>query len=515
MIRALVMRSLDRVERVGNKLPDPATMFVILTFAVVFLSWLFSIVGVSALHPANGNTIVIDSLLSSDNIRRMFTDMVKNFASFPPLGLVLVTVVGIGVAERSGLIDSALKRLVTAVPKSFLSATLVFGGIMSNMAADAGYIVLTPLGAMLFAGFGRHPLAGLAAAFAGVSGGFSANLLLTSLDPLLSGISTTSAQILDTSYVVDATANYYFMIVSTLVLVAVGTFVTEKIVEPRLGPWKPKDVSEDSSLKSVSAQEDKGLIAAGITFVLFSIGVFFLAYPEAAPLREENGNLKPFYESLVPLIMLGFLLCGLAYGVVAKTIRNDKDAVRMSSEYMSTMGAYIVLAFVAAQFIAYFSWSNMGIVTAIKGANFLEYIGLKGLPLMIGFMIVAGIINLFIGSASAKWAIMGPVFIPMFMLMGYSPELIQNVYRIGDSVTNIISPLLPYFPIIIAFAKKYDNNIGLGTLISTMLPYSVAFSMFWTLMLAIWMIFGIPMGLEVPMYYDPSILNQAPVTPGQ
>lgn len=511
MLNQLVNKGLNFVERTGNRLPDPTTLFVILTLMIIFVSWFFSLIGVSAIHPASGATISVTNLLSSEYIQKMLTEMTANFANFPPLAMVLVTVIGIGVAERSGLIDTSLKKLVTAVPKSLLTATLVFGGITSSMAADAGYIVLTPLGAVLFAGFGRHPLAGLAAAFAGVSAGFSANLLLTSLDPLLSGLSTTSAQILDPNYVVHPTANYYFMIVSTFLLTFIGTWVTDKIVEPRLGVWDAKsythDDTNDHQLTQITPNELKGLWAAGICFFLFILLTVFLVVPEGAILRDESGGLDPFYNSLVPLIMLLFLFCGLSYGIVAGTIKNDKQAVHMSNEYMSTMGAYIVLSFVAAQFVSYFSWSNMGIVTAIKGADFLQWIGLSGIPLMIAFMFVTGFLNIFIGSASAKWAIMGPVFVPMFMLMGFSPEVVQNVYRVGDSVTNIISPLLPYFPIIIAFAKKYDPRIGIGTLIATMLPYSIAFGIAWAIVLGIWLTTGLPLGPDAPAFYDPSILG--------
>tara|TARA_Y100000782_G_scaffold4962_1_gene6049 strand:+ start:293173 stop:294699 length:1527 start_codon:yes stop_codon:yes gene_type:complete len=507
MITNLVDKALNKVENVGNKLPDPTTIFIILTFAILAISWLFSFIGVSAVHPATKETILIENLLSSGNIQRIFTEMVHNFANFPPLGMVLVTVVGIGIAEKSGLIDTALKKLVTAVPKSALTATLVFGGISSSMAADAGYIVLTPLGAVLFAGFGRHPLAGLAAAFAGVSAGFSANLLLTSLDPLLSGLSTTSAQIVDPNYEVHPTANYYFMIVSTFLLTIVGTLVTDKIVEPRLGKWEPKDTKLDTTLGKISSKENKGLILSIIAFIAFMVVTAIMVIPEGAILRDAQGGLGPFYKSLVPLIMILFLVCGLVYGITAGTIKSDKDAVGMANEYMATMAAYIILSFVAAQFVTFFSWSNMGIVSAIKGAGFLQAIGLSGIPLMIGFIFVTGTINIFIGSASAKWAIMGPVFIPMFMLMGFSPEMVQNVYRVGDSVTNIISPLLPYFPIIIAFAKKYDPKIGLGTLISTMLPYSVAFAIMWSIVLAVWMLTGLPLGPEAPSFYDASQLS--------
>ncbi len=501
--KGLMAKFLDFVERAGNRLPDPITLFVIMAVGVIIVSALLALIGVGAKHPSSGAFVEVQSLLSRENVRRMFTDMVHNFASFPPLGLVLVTIIGIGVAERSGYINAALRRLVTSVPNSLLTATLVFAGIMSNMAADAGYVVLTPLGAMLFAAIGRHPIAGLAAAFAGVSGGFSANLIITALDPLLSGISTEAASIMQEGYVVQATANYYFMLASTFVITILGTWVTDKIVEPRLGPWEPPaGWKSDTSFGDLSNDEKRGLKITNWTFIVLCALTALLVIPENAPLRSDEHGLRPFYESLVPIIMLLFLICGIVYGVITKSIKNDKDVAGMTGDSMATMGGYIVLAFVAAQFVAYFKWSNLGLVFAISGADFLQAIGFEGIPLMIGFILVTGVVNIFIGSASAKWAIMGPVFVPMFMLMGYSPELVQNTYRIGDSVTNIISPLLPYFPIIIAFAQKYSPKSGIGTLVATMLPYSIVFMIFWTLMLAVWMLLGIPLGPDAPIFIE-------------
>jgi aminobenzoyl-glutamate transport protein len=501
-------RWLDKIEKLGNRLPEPVTLFLILCALIIVASWLGSILGVSVTHPSTGQPVVVENLLSAANIRRMLHDMVKNFASFPPLGLVLVTMIGIGVAERSGLVTAALTRLVMAVPASLLTATLVLAGIMANLAADAGYVVLTPLGGLLFAAVGRHPLAGLAAVFAGVSGGFSANLIITSLDPLLGGISTTAAQIIDPSYTVDVTANYYFMFVSTFGLVLAGVWVTHRIVEPRLGPWKPAEGMEAVELVNLKPAEKKGLFMALLTLVGFFALIGVASLPADGIFRTPEDGFKPLMEALVPLLMLAFLFAGLVYGMVAGTIRSDKDVSTMANDSMASMGGYIVLAFVAAQFIAYFSWSNLGMVTAISGANALKTIGLTGLPLILLFIVVSALLNLLIGSASAKWAIMGPVFVPMLMLLGYSPELTQAAYRIGDSTTNIITPLMPYFPIVIAFAKKYDKSVGLGTLIATMLPYSVAFFALWTLMLMVWMLLGLPLGPDVSLYYDASQLTQ-------
>lgn len=501
--QGFVMRSLNTIERVGNKLPDPVTLFAIFALAVVVLSAIFSSMGMSVPDPMNeGEVIEVRNLLNSEGILYLFQSMVGNFTGFAPLGTVLVTMLGIGIAERSGLISAALRGLVTSVPKQLITAALVFAGVMSSMASDAGYVVLTPLGAVLFAGLGRHPLAGLAAAFAGVSGGYSANLLLTSLDPLLAGLTQDAASMLDPEYAgqMNVAMNYYFMIASVFLITIVGTIVTDKIVEPRLGTYKG-DVKEE--VDYLRPEEKKGLWAAFASIVVVGIGVALLVLPEWGPLRAGADSIigSPFLQTLVPVILIMFFVPGFVYGKVTKSIKNDKDVANQLSETMATMGSYIVLAFVAGQFVAYFSESKLGIVLAVNGAEFLESTGFKGIPLILTFIAISGFINLFIGSASAKWAIMAPVFVPMMMGIGYSPELTQLTYRIADSTTNIISPLMPYFAIVIAFAQKYDKKVGIGTLISTMLPYSIAFTIFWVIMLVIWMLTGLDLGPGSPIFY--------------
>ncbi|MCK0470207.1 AbgT family transporter [Halalkalibacter sp. APA_J-10(15)] len=501
--QGFVLRSLDTIEVVGNKLPHPVTLFFYFALAIVVLSAIFSLVGLQVQDPLNeGEIIEVKNLLSAEGISYMFTSAVANFTGFAPLGTVLVTMLGIGIAERSGLISAMLRGLVTSVPKQLLTAALVFGGIMSSMAADAGYVVLTPLGAVLFAGLGRHPLAGLAAAFAGVSAGYSANLLLTSLDPLLGSLAQEAAATFDPGYAetMNYAMNWYFMIASVFVLTIVGTFVTEKIVEPRLGTFKGQVEEEVNYLK---AEEKKGLWGALIAFVVTCAALALLIVPEWGPMRGEDGAVisSPFFSSLVPVILIMFFIPGLVYGKLTKTIKDDKDVANQLSDTMATMGAYIVLAFAAGQFVAYFNETNLGQILAIKGAEFLENTGFTGIPLILTFIVVAGFINIFIGSASAKWAIMAPVFVPMMMGVGYSPELTLIAYRIADSTTNIISPLMPYFAIVIAFAQKYDKKVGIGTLISTMLPYSIAFSIVWIIMLIVWMTLGIDLGPGSPIYY--------------
>ncbi|SES93966.1 AbgT family transporter [Anaerobranca gottschalkii] len=483
------------IEKVGNRLPHPITLFFILSVITLILSWFVSYLGISVIHPVTGETVQAVNLLSREGVQNIFSRAVSNFTGFAPLGTVLVAMLGVGVADRTGLIKALLKLLVLGAPDRLITAAVVFAGIMSNVASDAGYVVLVPLGAIIFAVKGRHPLAGLAAAFAGVSGGFSANLLLSTLDPLLAGLTAESARILDPNYSVAPTVNWYFMIASTFLITIVGTWVTERIVAPRLGKYEGKLVEK---LEEVTKEEKKGLLWALIALLLTVAFFAFLTVPENGILRNEQGQLiqgvTPFVQSMVPIIALLFLIPGIAFGLAVGTVRNNYDIATYLSKSMEEMGGYIALAFVAGQFVAYFNWSNIGTILAVSGAEFLQTINLTGIPLIVMFVIVTGFINLFLGSASAKWAIMAPVFVPLFMQLGYAPEFTQLAYRIGDSVTNIISPLMPYFAIIIAFAEKYDKNVGIGTLISTMLPYSIAFLITWTLMLIVWFYLLLPIG---------------------
>ncbi|BAZ42208.1 hypothetical protein NIES4101_81760 [Calothrix sp. NIES-4101] len=494
----LLEKSLAAIEELGNKLPDPLTLFFILSLLVIVVSAIAASVGLSVVHPGNGKAIAAVSLLTPDGIRKIFTQAVKNFVEFPPLGTVLVAMLGVGVAEATGLLAALLREVVMITPRRLIAPTVIFAGVMANVASDAGYVVLVPLGAVIFLAFGRHPLAGLAAAFAGVAGGFSANLLISSLDPLLAGLTQTAAQLIKPEYQVNATANYYFMAVSTFLITLIGWFICEKIVEPRLGVYTGVGASEvDMQMEEVSVRERKGLRWAGYAFLAFIAFILVLLIPPQGILRDpEKFTIipSPFIEGIVFIIALAFLIPGIVYGKVAGTIQNDKDVAKALGNSMSGMGYYIALAFFAAQFISYFAWSNLGIIVAVKGADFLKATGITGAPLLILFILISVLIDMFVGSASAKWAIMAPIFVPMFMLLGYSPELVQAAYRIGDSTTNIITPLMPYFPIVVAFGQKYDRNLGIGTLISLMLPYSIAFLIAWSVLFMIWFVLGLPLG---------------------
>ncbi|TVR52326.1 MAG: AbgT family transporter [Puniceicoccaceae bacterium] len=495
---------LNAIEKLGNRLPDPLFLYLGLAFAVPLLSWPLAALGWSKTLPGRDEAITVVNLLTADQIQRMFTTAVDNFVRFPPLGTVLVAMLGIGVAERSGFIRTFLQVLVSAGPPKLISAVVVFAGVMSSMAADVGYVVLTPLGAVIFLGLGRHPLAGLCAAFAGVAGGFSANLFLTSLDPLLVGFTQAATDLIDPNHVVRADANYYFMIGSTVLVTVLGWWVTERIVEPRLGQWDPsRGDAETAELAPVapSPAERRALRAALGSLVLMAVLFLGLTLPESALFRDEAGTLAPFVGALVPVIALGFLVPGLVFGLVAGSIRDSRTVAGMTADTMATMGAYIVLAFAAAQFVAYFQWSNLGILLAISGAEGLERMGLGTLPLLAAFIVLAAGINLVLGSASAKWGIMAQVFVPMFMLLGISPELTQAAYRVGDSCTNMITPLNPYFPIILAFAMKYQRDLGIGTLVSAMVPYALAFGVAWILFLGVWVLLGWPLGPGAPLVY--------------
>lgn len=498
-----IERVLDRIEVVGNRLPDPVTLFVILIAAVFGISAIMSFADASAVNPSTKETIDAVNLFSSDIIRRLFVEMPRTFTSFAPLGTVLVVMIGVGVAEKSGFVGVGLAGFVRRVPRVLLTPAIVFAGVMSSLTVDAGYVVLIPLAGILFAAAGRNPIAGIAAAFAGVSAGYSANFLITPLDILLAGLTQSSGQILDPGLTVPATANYYLMSALVPVFVMIGWWVTSRFVEPRLAmPEGDQAPYEDRS--EVTVDQTRGLRYAGWVTLAVIVGTLLITLPGEAPLRitppegappiSFTDTFKPFLDSLVAIISLGFLLIGIAFGVGAGTIKNDKDVVKMASDTMSDMGLYLVLAFVAAHFIVLFSWSNLGIILAINGADVIRATGVSGSMLVILLVALASIINLFIGSATAKWALIGPVLVPMFMLVGLPPEATQAAYRIGDSITNILTPLMPYFPMVLVFAHRYDKNFGIGSLAAVMLPFSVAFGVGATLLLVLWMTSGLPLG---------------------
>lgn len=502
--RTPFQRFLNGIEKAGNALPHPITLFALFALAIVLISGICGYFGVFAtgetVNPTTLNveeqTIHAVSLMTREGLSYMLTSAVSNFTSFAPLGVVLVTMLGVGCAEGSGYLSALIRKTILATPKQIITPMLVFLGVMSNVASDVGYVVLIPIGAVIFKAYGRHPMAGLAAAFAGVSGGFSANLLIGTIDPMLAGISTVAAHIVDPNYTVHATDNWFFMIVSTILIVVIGTFVTDRIVEPRLSPPAQSEDAEIS--REMDPQTRKALRYANWTLLSIILAVIAMAIPANSFLRNPaTGSLTngpPLINGLIPLIAILFFVPSVVFGRISGKYKGEKDVCAQLGENMSAMGGYIALSFFAAQFISYFSYTKLGTIIALKGAEFLKSVHMPGPLLMVLFILFSALINLIMGSASAKWTMLAPVFVPMFMLLGYSPELTQVAYRIGDSCTNLITPLMAYFAMIVVFAKKYDSKSGIGTIISTMLPYSLFFLVGWSLLLILWMLLGIPLG---------------------
>ncbi len=494
-------KSLDYIELIGNKLPHPATLFGMLAILVAIASWISEMFSLQVIHPADKSVVYVKSLLSGDGLRWIYTNVTANFVNFPPLGYVLAVMIGIGVAEGSGLFTVMIRSLVLNAPKKLITGSLVLAGILSHIASEAGYVVLIPLGAVIFHALGRHPMAGLAAAFCGVSGGFGANFLIGSVDPILAGLSQSAAQIIDPVMKVNPAVNFYFMFVSAFVIVILGTWVTERIVEPRLKKYGGN--AERIPIEQITLIEKRGLRWAGFSLLILVVLLVLTVLPENGLFRNPQTKdvlHSPFFDGIITGILLFFLIPGLVYGFIVGSIKNDKELMKHIIKSMGTLATYIVLVFFAAQFVYFFRYSNLGLVLAIEGAEFLKEIGLTGITLIVAFVLLSAFINLFMGSASAKWAIMAPVFVPMFMILGYHPALTQAAFRIGDSVTNVITPMMSYFALIVAFAQKYDEKYGIGTIISTMIPYSIFFTIFWTALLIIWMWLGLPVGPDGPLY---------------
>jgi aminobenzoyl-glutamate transport protein len=493
--QTFMTRAFKGIEKAGNALPHPATLFAIFAAAALVFSWIFSMLGTQVIHPGTHEPVGVINLLSVEGLHKILLMTVKNFTNFAPLGIVIVAMLGIGIAEKSGLISALIKNIVLASPARLLTFVVLLAGILSNLASSVGYVLLVPLGGIIFHAKGRHPILGMAVAFAGVAGGYSANLIIGTIDPLLAGLTEEAAKIMAPDYTVNPMCNYYFMVVSTFLIAAAGTFITEKFVAPQFGEYKG-EVEETVSLEKLNRDERKGLRwALYITLVVIAI-ILSGTIPAEGFLRGEGGSLlkSPLLKGVVPLLFFWTALCGIAYGIATKKFKNDSDVMKTMADSAKSLGGYIVLVFFASQFVAYFNWSNLGIVLAVKGANLIESTNMGLIPVMLMFLALSGFINLLMGSASAKWALLAPIFVPMFMKLGYSPELTQVVYRIGDSVTNVISPMMSFFALIIAFFQKYDSKAGIGTVVSTMLPYSIGFFIVWAIMLVVWLWLGLPLG---------------------
>jgi aminobenzoyl-glutamate transport protein len=489
----LLEKFMKGLERAGNKLPDPVVLFLSLALIVIGASYIAAKFNVSVIHPATQKELLIRSLLSEDGIVFIFTNMIKNFTGFAPLGLVLSMIIGVGLAERVGLLESVVKRTILNAPKSLVTASVVFAGIMMNIASDAAMVVLPPLAALVFMSVGRHPIVGLIAGFASAGAGFTANLMIAGTDALLSGISTEAAKAVSNTIQVTPVDNWYFNIVSVFMLTIIGVLVTEKIIEPRLGEYK----GEPKVLETHAPEmEKRALRNTMIAAVIYIAGIMTLALWPQSPLQNADGGLvpSPFLKGIIPIILFFFITVGITYGVSTGKIKSAKDATKFMSDAVADMAPYIVLIFFAAQFIAYFNWTYLGTWIAVNGADFLKDIHFDGMAVMIGYIIITALLNFLIPSGSAKWALEAPVFIPMFMQLGYHPAFIQAAYRVADSSTNIVTPLSPYFVVILSFLREYDKNAGVGTAIVLLLPYTICFLTAWILLLSFFYVTGLPIG---------------------
>ncbi|WP_026958403.1 AbgT family transporter [Aliagarivorans taiwanensis] len=521
-----IARFLDTIERVGNKLPDPAILFLGLLFVVGIFSMIMAQFSFAEIDPRSGETIVINNLLSADWLVKLMTDMVRIFTGFAPLGVVLVAVLGVGVAERSGFINAALKAMLKFTPKKMITPAVVLIGVISSVATDAGYVVVIPLAGVIFHAVGRHPIAGITAAFAGVSGGFCANFIPSGLDPLLQSFTESSAQLYNADMKINPLNNWFFASASCLPIVATIWYITDKIVEPRLRKNSPlaDDLEIDNDLQTTSSRESFAFRVAGCIMLALIGALVAIALPQESVLRapaelvevvlpsgeivfEEVRSLTsfaaPMMQIIVPLIFIFFVIPGVVFGYLNGSFKNSNDVVAAMSKTMETMGHYIVMAFFCSLFVWAFGQSNIGVLMAMKGANFLEAVGMPAPATIVGMIILVVLVNLFVGSASAKWALISPVLVPMLMQMNISPDLVQAAYRVGDSSSNIITPLMPYFPLVVVYCQKYAKNAGIGTLVATMLPYSIALAIFWTLFLLGYWALGFPLGLGASYVYPP------------
>jgi aminobenzoyl-glutamate transport protein len=499
-------RMLETVERVGNKLPDPTVLFIALLGIVWVLSWLLSYATFDVIDPRSGEPIVIINQLTGSGITSFLMGMVTNFVTFGPVGTVLVAMLGIGVAEHSGFITTGIRALLNVTSDKLLTPMVILVGIVSHSAVDAGYVLVIPLGGVIFYAAGRHPLVGIAAAFAGVSGGFSANFVPAALDPLLQGLTQGGARILDPGIEVNTLNNYFFTTASSLLIVGLGWWITDRVVEPRVKDT-PIDGDEEDlpEVHELKPEERKGLRWALTVMVLGLAILIVTLIPAESPWRDANGNLAsftaPIMRSIVALIFLLFLLPGVVFGYVAGTFKGAKDVIEGMTKAMHGMAYYLVIMFFIAQFVYAFGASNLGTLLALEGAEALKVFENYPSVLIVGIVLLTGFINLFVGSASGKWGLLAPIFVPMLMTLGVSPDLTQAAYRVGDSSTNIITPLMPYFPLVVVYCQRYVKNTGIGTLAAMMLPYSIWFLVTWTIFLLVYYAIGLPLGFGASYTY--------------
>ncbi len=501
--KSLLMRMMKGVESAGNKMPHPFIMFLGLIIIVIALSAVFQALHVSVTHPTSGEAVEIKSLLSKDGIQYILLNLVKNFSGFRPLGLVLSMMLGIGLAEQSGLMNAFMKKFILGAPERLLIFAVFLIGICGNIASDAAAVIVPGLAGAIFYGAKKNPLVGIIAGFAAANAGFSANIVIAGTDVLLASITSETAKIIDPAIEVSPLVNYYFMAISTILLALVGTFVTTRIVEKIAGDYERplEEISEEAQF-GVSEIESKGLRGAGIFSIIYWGLIILALIPTASPLRGAGGSIisSPFIKGIVPLILFWFIGLGTIYGKAVGVIENSADVPKLMSKAIEGMSGYIVLVFVMAQFISFFNWTNMGLILSVKLADLLKAANFTGYGMVVAVIFITMIVNIFIGSGSAKWALLAPVFVPMFMMLDYSPAFSQVAYRIGDSTTNAITPLSPYFAIALGFMQKYKKDVGIGNFFALALPYSIAFALLWIVLLGIWFAFNIPLGPGAGIY---------------
>lgn len=499
----LINRFLNIVEKVGNRLPDPSILFFLMCLGLAVLTWIISFFSITVKHPGSGNTIAIKSILSSDGLSMILNDAIKNFSEFPALGLVLAVMLGIGVSEKTGYFDKLMIQVVHKAPKKIIIPVIILVGILGNAAGDAATIVLPPLTAMVFIKLGYHPIAGLAMAYASALGGFSANVMIGMSDALLYAFTEPAAKIVSDNVHVNVAMNWYFIAASIIVLLPAVYWVTMRFVIPRLGTYDTSnsDIKVDEENKGLTPEENKAVFWANISFFAMIALLILLAIPQNSFLRNaKTGSLlndAPIINGVGLIILVLFLVPGLVYGIKMKVFHNSKDLGKMLADSMGSMGSFIVIVFFAAQLLAFLEWSNLGVIVAVKGASLLQ--GQNGIVLILGIIILSALINLLIGSASAKWGILAPIFIPMLMLVGFHPAFTQMLYRIGDSISNPITPMMPYLPLLLSYAQKYDKRMKLGSLLSSLMPYTIILSIVWPLFMIIWYLLGWPLGPGGPL----------------
>ncbi|OEK68799.1 aminobenzoyl-glutamate transporter [Staphylococcus equorum] len=500
----LINRFLNIVEKVGNRLPDPSILFFLMCVGLAILTWVVSLFQISVKHPGTGDTIAIKSILSKDGLSMILNDAIKNFSEFPALGLVLAVMLGIGVAEKTGYFDKLMIQVVHKAPKHFIVPVIIIIGILGNAAGDAAPIVLPPLAAMVFIKLGYHPIAGLAMAYASALGGFSANVMIGMSDALLYAFTKPATSIVSDSVHVNVAMNWYFIAASVLILLPSVYWVTMRFVIPRLGKYDDSNsaIQADDSNSKLTPQENRAVFWANISFFVLIILLIILAIPQQSFLRNANtGSLlndAPIINGVGLIILVLFLVPGLVYGIMVNEFKSSKDLGKMLADSMSSMGSFIVIVFFAAQLLAFLEWSNLGIIVAVKGASILQ--GQNGVVLILGIILLSALINLLIGSASAKWGILAPIFIPMLIIVGFHPALTQMLYRIGDSISNPITPMMPYLPLLLSYAQKYDNDMKLGSLLSSLMPYTIILSIVWPLFMIAWYLLGWPLGPGGPLH---------------